>query len=91
MQEPGARLFTEDAQEMQKGRWSVLGGWALSSWREPSENALFEFLRRSADCAAVIGVRDFPENCVGITEVDLTGVANRDVAIDLTVNEEDWN
>lgn len=52
---------------------------------------MFELLRSGADGAAVVSVRNFPENCVGSIGMDLTGVPNRNVAIDLTVNEQDWN
>ena len=63
----------------------------LHGWREPFEEALFEFLWSRADRAAMVGVRNFPGNSVEVTVVDLTGVTNRNVAIDLTVNEEDGN
>ena len=58
---------------------------------KPCEKAVFELWRSGADGAAVVSVRNFPENCVGGIGMDLTGVPDRNVAIDLTVNEQDWN
>jgi hypothetical protein len=39
----------------------------------------------------VVGVRNFPENSVVVTVMDLPGMTNRNVAIDLAMNEEDGN
>jgi hypothetical protein len=56
---------------------------------EPGSQALFEFLRGCADGSAVIGVGDFPQNCVAIAGLDLARVARRNVVVDLAVNQED--
>ena len=53
--------------------------------------AQFEFCWSSAYGSAVIGVGDFPENCVAIPGLNAAGMANRYVAVDLAVNQEDWN
>jgi hypothetical protein len=47
---------------------------------------LGELFWGSADGPAVIGVGDFPENCVRISCVDAARVAERDVAVNLAVN-----
>ncbi len=52
---------------------------------------MFKFLWGGADGSAVIGVGNFPENGVGIAGVDATRVTERNIAVDLTVNEENWN
>ena len=52
---------------------------------------MFELCRSGADGAAVVSVRNFPENCVGGIGMDLKGVPDRNVVIDLTVNEQDGN
>ena len=79
---------------MQKGggQWSVISGqFGLSRFAEPCEDAVFEFLWRCADGSAVIGVWDFPQHCVAIAGLDAVRVAERNVAIDLTVNQKDWD
>jgi hypothetical protein len=48
-------------------------------------------LRSGVDGAAVIGVGNFPENSVAIEGVDPARVANWDVAVDLAVDEKNWN
>lgn len=50
---------------------------------------MFELLRVCTDRSAVIGVGNFPENCIGIAGVDALRVAKGNVAVDLAVNEED--
>ena len=82
---PGERgwgLSTELAQEMQKGsgQFSVFG--------EPREQSLFEFLGSCADGPAVIGTGNFPES-MRIAVLDAAGVADGDVAVDLSVNQKD--
>jgi len=52
---------------------------------------LFKFSWSCADGAAVIGVGDLPENRVRIAGVDLAGVAEGNVAVDLAVDEKNWN
>jgi hypothetical protein len=67
------------------------GGWRYVSWGEPRQKALVELLWGCAYGSAVIGVGDFPENCVAISRFYSAGMANRYVAVDLTVNQEDWD
>lgn len=70
-------------------------GFVLASWlhgeRKPFEHALLEFLWSYTNGAAMVGVGNFPENDAGISVMDLAGVTNWNVAIDLPVNEEDWH
>ena len=63
----------------------------LHGERKPFEQALLEFLWSGADGAAMVGVGNFPENDAGINVMDLTGVTNWNIAINLTMNEEDWH
>ena len=53
---------------------------------KPSQEAMFEFLRRRGDGAAVRGCGDFPELDVGIVRVDEARVSQGDVAVELAVN-----
>jgi len=55
---------------------------------EPREQALFEFLRGGAEGAAVVGGGDLPELGVGSASVNAAGVADRNVAVDFAVNQE---
>jgi len=41
--------------------------------------------------SAVVGTGDFPELCVGSAGVNGFGVANGNVAVDLAVDEKNWN
>ena len=59
--------------------------------REPAQYALLELLLGSGDCPAVVGVRDLPQWCPGIVRLDLAGVADWNVAINLAMDQEDWN
>jgi len=43
----------------------------------PLQQAVLEFVRRGADGAAVAGVGDFPEEDLGISVMDTSGVANK--------------
>ncbi len=63
----------------------------LLGFVEPCQDALFELLWSCADGAAVIGVGDSPENRIAIAGLDAAGVAWRNVAVDLTVNQKNWN
>ena len=58
---------------------------------EPSQYALFELRFCSRDCAAVVGVRDFPHWCPGIVRLDLAGVPDWNVAVNLAMDQEDWD
>src|SRR5208337_3453610 len=58
---------------------------------EPTEQALFELVRIGADGAAVICARDLPENCLGIAGVDETRVTQRNIAIDVSVDGQNWD
>ena len=58
---------------------------------EPGLQAVLEFLWGCAYGSAVIGVRDFPEDHVAIAELDFKRVPRGNVAIDLAVNQEDWD
>ena len=49
---------------------------------------MFEFLWGGADGAAVLGGRDFPQLSVRISGVNDAGMAGGNVAVDLTVDEE---
>ena len=53
---------------------------------EPTEEAAFEFLRGSAEGAAVVGDRDLPELGVGSVGVDAKGMAEGNVAVDFAVD-----
>ena len=53
---------------------------------EPTEQATFEFLRGSAEGAAVVGDRDLPELGVGSVGVDAKGMAEGNVAVDFAVD-----
>ena len=72
------------------GQWSVVSFcfWVCG---EPRQHALFEFLWGGAYCSAVVGVGDFPQNYFWIAGLDLARVANGYVAVDLAVNQEDWD
>lgn len=59
--------------------------------REPSENAPLKLLRVGADCAAVIGGRNFPELGTGSAGLNAAGVPDRNVTVELAVNEENRN
>src|SRR5208337_1563297 len=83
-------------------RFSVLGSrFLVSGFRfciggcgvlgEPTEQALFELVRIGADGAAVICARDLPENCLGIAGVDETRVTQRNIAIDVSVDGQNWD
>lgn len=91
---------------MQKGQWAVDGSSASlclagrprrlslrERWLsgEPYEQASFEFLWSCADGSAVIGVGNFPEYCVAIAGLDAARVADGYVAVDLAMNQEDWD
>ena len=68
---------------MDSGQWSVRS--------EPSQKAALEFFRGRAKGAAVVGGWDFPELSARIAGVDTAGMADGDVAVDLAVDEEDWD
>jgi hypothetical protein len=76
-------------------QWSVIGGqWSVLGsrpWGEPRQKALVELLGSCAYGSAVLGVGDFPENYVRIAGLDATGMARRNVAVDLAMNQKDWN
>ena len=55
---------------------------------EPPYDPLLEFCGRDRDCATVIGARDFPEHHPGIREFYSAGVANRNIAVNLAVDQE---
>lgn len=56
---------------------------------EPGDDALFEFFWRGADGAAVVGMGDFPEYCIWVVGVNFLRVADRNVAVDLAVDQKD--
>jgi hypothetical protein len=58
---------------------------------EPVQKTLLEFLRGGAESAAVVGSGDFPELRVGGARVNKAGVAEGDVAVDLAVDEKNWD
>jgi len=58
---------------------------------EPRQNAVLEFFRGGTDCAAMVGGRHFPQDCVWGVGMDSFRMANWDVAIDLAVDQEDWD
>src|SRR5580704_243930 len=62
-----------------------------SSRLEPINNSGFEFARCSTNRSAMIGIRNFPQDCGGITRVNLAGVTHWDVAIDLSMDQENRN
>ena len=52
---------------------------------------MFELFRACAEGAAVVGSWDFPQDCIwGVGVVSLR-VADGDVAVDLAVDQEDWD
>lgn len=58
---------------------------------EPLENLCFEFGGGGADSAAVVGVRDLPQNGSWISGGDALAVAERDIAVFDAVDEQDGN
>lgn len=85
-------LCTDGAQEMQKawGRRSGAGSQFRCVRRmEPREQATAELFRGGANSAAVIRVVNLPENYPRVTDLNVTGVAEGDVAIDLAVDQKD--
>ena len=66
---------------------SVGGSWCRGCG-EPREQTLAKFLGSSADCSAVVGAGNFPKNCVRILCVDAAGMAQGNVAVALTMNQE---
>ena len=58
----------------------------LQSRRKPFQEAVFEFPWGCAYRSAVIGVGDFPENCIFVVGFDFLRVAQGDVAVDLAVD-----
>jgi len=52
---------------------------------------VLEFFRGAADCAAMVGIGDFPQLRAWCCGVDEAGVTDGDVAVDLAVDQEDWN
>ncbi len=49
---------------------------------------MLEFFGGGAECAAVVGGGDLPELGVGGVGVDEEGMAERNVAVELAVNQE---
>src|SRR5205814_10678950 len=71
-----------------------LVGKPLPSWRfgrEPHVQQLVKVLRGVGDGAAMICPGDFPQGGIGITVVDPSRVAHRNVAILLAVNQQYWD
>ena len=58
---------------------------------EPVKNPLFEFLRGGVVGGAVVGCGDFPELSIGGECLNSARVADWNVAVDIAVNEKDWN
>jgi len=56
------------------------------SCAKPFQEAVFEFFWGCAYRSAVIGVGDFPEDCLGIAGLDFVRVAQGYVAVDLAVD-----
>jgi hypothetical protein len=56
---------------------------------EPREQAAAELFRGGANGAAVIRVVNLPENYPRVTDLNVTGVSEGDVAIDLAVDQKD--
>src|ERR1700722_12066517 len=56
---------------------------------EPREQAAAELFRGGANGAAVIRVVNLPENCPRVMDLNVTGVSEGDVAIDLAVDQKD--
>jgi hypothetical protein len=54
---------------------------------EPTEETEFEFLGSGVEGAAVVGLGDFPQDCVWGAGVDALRVTDGDVAVDLAVNQ----
>jgi hypothetical protein len=52
---------------------------------------VFEFFWGLADGAAVVGSGDFPELGAGIGCVNGFGVTDGDIAVDLAVDQKNWN
>jgi hypothetical protein len=50
-----------------------------------------EFLRSGRHRTAVIGPGNFPENSRRAAGVDQSGMADGDITVDLTVNEQHWD
>ena len=74
------------------GRGSVCGGQLLlSAFAEPCEQVLLEFFWGFADGPTVIGCGYFPQDCFAIARLNLVGMTNRDVAVDLSVDQKDWD
>jgi hypothetical protein len=63
----------------------------MSCGGEPRLQALFEFFWGCAYGSTVIGVGDFPENYFGIAGLDALRMTWGDVAVDLAVDQKDWN
>jgi len=79
----------EDTEMMREreGRLVQLPGMS----REPDQEALFKLSRRSGDGAAVIGVGNLPQDDAGVSGLDTARVANGNVAVIFSVDEEDGN
>lgn len=58
---------------------------------KPCEQTKLEFFWGRADRAAVIGGGDFPELCSGRVDMDQARVPDGNVAVDLAVNQKNWN
>ena len=56
---------------------------------EPREQAAAELFRGGANGAAVIRIVNLPENYPRVTDLNVTGVSEGDVAIDLAVDQKD--
>ena len=58
---------------------------------EPAEQLLTEEFGIFADSSAVVRVGYFPQSDTCIAGSDQSGMAHRDVAVDLSVNQKDRN
>ena len=63
----------------------------MLSGTEPIGEALLEFFGGDAEGAAMVGAGDFPELSLRVEGVDTAGVAKRYVAVDLAVDQQDWD
>jgi hypothetical protein len=60
----------------------------LATIYKENQQSLFEFFGGGADGAAVPGIGHFPEFCLWGARVNRAGMADRDVAVEFSVNEE---
>jgi hypothetical protein len=71
-----------------RGQWSVVRRW---SDVEQLDDTVLKFFWSGVECATVVGSGDFPELSVGGEGVNSARVADWNIAVDLAVDEKDWD